>query len=140
LTRAVALRSEAFDLFDTDGSGTIDAKELKVAMRCARRPLAPLRLTHDGAVALRAARWQLGAAPQPARRGSERRAPKRECKFPLCSAAAALRWLLCGPRQRSRAACRAGRAAGCRVGSAHACGVALARGRCATRARVGVAV
>ena len=25
---------EAFDLFDTDGSGTIDAKELKVAMRC----------------------------------------------------------------------------------------------------------
>ncbi len=27
-------RSEAFDLFDTDGSGTIDAKELKVAMRC----------------------------------------------------------------------------------------------------------
>ena len=24
---------EAFDLFDTDGSGTIDAKELKVAMR-----------------------------------------------------------------------------------------------------------
>lgn len=29
------LCSEAFDLFDTDGSGTIDAKELKVAMRCA---------------------------------------------------------------------------------------------------------
>jgi hypothetical protein len=28
-------RREAFDLFDTDGSGTIDAKELKVAMRCA---------------------------------------------------------------------------------------------------------
>lgn len=28
---------EAFDLFDTDGSGTIDAKELKVAMRCAGR-------------------------------------------------------------------------------------------------------
>jgi hypothetical protein len=27
-------RREAFDLFDTDGSGTIDAKELKVAMRC----------------------------------------------------------------------------------------------------------
>ena len=26
---------EAFDLFDTDGSGHIDAKELKVAMRCA---------------------------------------------------------------------------------------------------------
>lgn len=25
---------EAFDLFDTDGSGTIDAKELNVAMRC----------------------------------------------------------------------------------------------------------
>ena len=24
---------EAFDLFDTDGSGTIDAKELKVALR-----------------------------------------------------------------------------------------------------------
>ena len=24
---------EAFDLFDTDGSGTIDQKELKVAMR-----------------------------------------------------------------------------------------------------------
>ena len=24
---------EAFDLFDTDGSGRIDAKELKVAMR-----------------------------------------------------------------------------------------------------------
>jgi Ca2+-binding EF-hand superfamily protein len=24
---------EAFDLYDTDGSGTIDAKELKVAMR-----------------------------------------------------------------------------------------------------------
>ncbi len=24
---------EAFDLFDTDGSGAIDAKELKVAMR-----------------------------------------------------------------------------------------------------------
>jgi centrin-1 len=24
---------EAFDLFDTDGSGKIDAKELKVAMR-----------------------------------------------------------------------------------------------------------
>merc|ERR1719229_1854594 len=24
---------EAFDLFDTDGSGTIDAKELRVAMR-----------------------------------------------------------------------------------------------------------
>ena len=24
---------EAFDLFDTDGSGTIDSKELKVAMR-----------------------------------------------------------------------------------------------------------
>jgi Ca2+-binding EF-hand superfamily protein len=29
---------EAFDLFDTDGSGTIDAKELKVAMRCAAGP------------------------------------------------------------------------------------------------------
>ena len=29
---ALACR-EAFDLFDTDGSGTIDAKELKVAMR-----------------------------------------------------------------------------------------------------------
>lgn len=28
---------EAFDLFDTDGSGTIDAKELKVAMRYADR-------------------------------------------------------------------------------------------------------
>jgi hypothetical protein len=28
---------EAFDLFDTDGSGTIDAKELKVAMRCVNR-------------------------------------------------------------------------------------------------------
>jgi Ca2+-binding EF-hand superfamily protein len=28
---------EAFDLFDTDGSGTIDAKELKVAMRCVTR-------------------------------------------------------------------------------------------------------
>jgi hypothetical protein len=27
------LYREAFDLFDTDGSGTIDAKELKVAMR-----------------------------------------------------------------------------------------------------------
>lgn len=26
-------RSEAFDLFDTDGSGTIDTRELKVAMR-----------------------------------------------------------------------------------------------------------
>ena len=25
--------TEAFDLFDTDGSGQIDAKELKVAMR-----------------------------------------------------------------------------------------------------------
>ena len=25
--------SEAFDLFDTDGAGAIDAKELKVAMR-----------------------------------------------------------------------------------------------------------
>ena len=42
---------EAFDLFDTDGSGTIDAKELKVAMRalgfelvgdsCARLEYAP---------------------------------------------------------------------------------------------------
>ncbi|EOD27080.1 hypothetical protein EMIHUDRAFT_434941 [Emiliania huxleyi CCMP1516] len=39
---------EAFDLFDTDGSGTIDAKELKVAMRAlgfepkkARRRLRP---------------------------------------------------------------------------------------------------
>jgi len=31
---ATPRRSEAFDLFDTDGSGTIDAKELKVAMRC----------------------------------------------------------------------------------------------------------
>jgi hypothetical protein len=29
---------EAFDLFDTDGSGTIDAKELKVAMRCVTGP------------------------------------------------------------------------------------------------------
>jgi Ca2+-binding EF-hand superfamily protein len=39
LTRLrAALRSEAFDLFDTDGSGTIDAKELKVAMRCASLP------------------------------------------------------------------------------------------------------
>jgi Ca2+-binding EF-hand superfamily protein len=27
------LLSEAFDLFDTDGSGAIDAKELTVAMR-----------------------------------------------------------------------------------------------------------
>lgn len=27
------LFSEAFDLFDTDGTGAIDAKELKVAMR-----------------------------------------------------------------------------------------------------------
>jgi Ca2+-binding EF-hand superfamily protein len=32
---------EAFDLFDTDGSGTIDAKELKVAMRCETRLLQP---------------------------------------------------------------------------------------------------
>jgi len=30
---ATAEIKEAFDLFDTDGSGTIDAKELKVAMR-----------------------------------------------------------------------------------------------------------
>lgn len=29
----LGLFREAFDLFDTDGSGTIDAKELKVAMR-----------------------------------------------------------------------------------------------------------
>ena len=29
----LACRREAFDLFDTDGSGQIDAKELKVAMR-----------------------------------------------------------------------------------------------------------
>jgi Ca2+-binding EF-hand superfamily protein len=29
----VAGSSQAFQLFDTDGSGTIDAKELKVAMR-----------------------------------------------------------------------------------------------------------
>ena len=36
----VLLRREAFDLFDTDGSGTIDAKELKVAMRyvCGQLP------------------------------------------------------------------------------------------------------
>lgn len=34
LTPAAMCR-EAFDLFDTDGSGTIDAKELKVAMRYA---------------------------------------------------------------------------------------------------------
>ena len=34
---------EAFDLFDTDGSGTIDAKELKVAMR---RDLADQTLRH----------------------------------------------------------------------------------------------
>ena len=27
------LFSEAFDLFDTDGTGAIDAKELKVALR-----------------------------------------------------------------------------------------------------------
>ena len=33
---------EAFDLFDTDGSGTIDAKELKVAMRCAHNMLAQM--------------------------------------------------------------------------------------------------
>ena len=30
---AAAVCREAFDLFDTDGSGQIDAKELKVAMR-----------------------------------------------------------------------------------------------------------
>ena len=35
LSARLVLR-EAFDLFDTDGSGAIDAKELKVAMRCAR--------------------------------------------------------------------------------------------------------
>lgn len=34
---------EAFDLFDTDGSGTIDAKELKVAMRCAQSTAPPGR-------------------------------------------------------------------------------------------------
>ncbi|CAH3167554.1 unnamed protein product [Pocillopora meandrina] len=33
LDRAEEENREAFDLFDTDGSGTIDAKELKVAMR-----------------------------------------------------------------------------------------------------------
>ena len=33
VTGTLLLRREAFDLFDTDGSGTIDAKELKVAMR-----------------------------------------------------------------------------------------------------------
>ena len=33
--RSAARCREAFDLFDTDGSGAIDAKELKVAMRCA---------------------------------------------------------------------------------------------------------
>lgn len=33
----VICRVAAFDLFDTDGSGTIDAKELKVAMRCVQR-------------------------------------------------------------------------------------------------------
>lgn len=33
----MTMRREAFDLFDTDGSGTIDAKELKVAMRCATK-------------------------------------------------------------------------------------------------------
>lgn len=36
---AARRRREAFDLFDTDGSGTIDAKELKVAMRCV--PVSP---------------------------------------------------------------------------------------------------
>ena len=30
---------EAFDLFDTDGSGTIDAKELKVRLICFRNGL-----------------------------------------------------------------------------------------------------
>jgi len=33
MTVILMLCREAFDLFDTDGSGTIDAKELKVAMR-----------------------------------------------------------------------------------------------------------
>lgn len=33
LNRMRLMCREAFDLFDTDGSGTIDAKELKVAMR-----------------------------------------------------------------------------------------------------------
>ena len=36
---------EAFDLFDTDGSGTIDAKELKVAMRYSVEDT--LRLLHN---------------------------------------------------------------------------------------------
>lgn len=36
-TKLVLCR-EAFDLFDTDGSGTIDAKELKVAMRYSAVP------------------------------------------------------------------------------------------------------
>ena len=34
---------EAFDLFDTDGSGTIDAKELKVRARAPRQPRPPAR-------------------------------------------------------------------------------------------------
>jgi len=32
-TPPLSSRSEAFDLFDTDGTGAIDAKELKVALR-----------------------------------------------------------------------------------------------------------
>ena len=43
---------EAFDLFDTDGSGTIDAKELKVAMRalgfdCRKQEALKLIEEHD---------------------------------------------------------------------------------------------
>lgn len=51
---------EAFDLFDTDGSGTIDAKELKVAMRAlgyartGRERPAPVPLTAFRRVQVRA--------------------------------------------------------------------------------------
>ncbi len=59
---------EAFDLFDTDGSGTIDAKELKVS-------LVPFL------VRPRPSAWPRALAPPPSRGSRPARLPVKEVSY-----------------------------------------------------------
>jgi hypothetical protein len=90
---------EAFDLFDTDGSGTIDAKELKVAMRCVNG-LQKQPKQHD--TVIRRLDSAASIPMQPRAFWCIYCLTDARCSAPLLQIAASGRWALSPRRRRSK--------------------------------------